>query len=187
MTIRFAALASACALSVSCHTPSLWPYGCDEPTGGDDRPYSDVVAAHPNVSCDNNVVVTQQLRCDDREGIVPDGPPSRDDCAARGHVCVDLGDGASCARGCHVNGDCPAGSYCANGLACAPGLALGDSCADDGPFPTCGLGLACLRPLDGSDSIGVPLDKATCCDTGSCSTDASGAHVVCGGTCLYPQ
>jgi len=91
---------------------------------------SEVIAASPDVSCDDNVVVTQKLRCDDHDGIVPDGPPSRFDCALSGRVCRDVGNGPSCMRACHVNADCPATSYCANGI-CAPAVGVGASCNDD--------------------------------------------------------
>lgn len=183
--------------SVGCG-PFSRPYGCDEPGKGPTGKLGDELAV-PQVSCEVNVLVTQPTRCDEARGIVPNGPPTRTDCAAVGLTCTVAQSGLACARGCKVNGECPADQFCEDGKRCAAALRPGQGCSDNATdtnaVPRCAAGSSCLQKLsavadagaadgalpDAREGDGGALDKQTCCDTGGCMT--SSIQVVCFGEC----
>ncbi len=143
------------ASAVACHGIALRPYGCAEPDHG--STIGDEVSG-PRWSCDGDVLVTQRYRCDEADGPVPDGEPTREDCTLRGMSCVDVGGGAAaCAKRCKVNGDCRASEWCDVGL-CAPAGASGEACnpnaTDANSGPRCAPGFTCSSSCADCDAGG---------------------------------
>jgi hypothetical protein len=64
------------------------------------------------IFCDGNVLVTQPTKCDSGSGsYVPDGPPSRENCAALANgICLE----GRCEVTCHVDPDCGTDQYCSD-------------------------------------------------------------------------